>query len=285
MTTFLSILGITLILLFLKFIWDSYLTDNTERRWSEYKRSFPIEANLTEMEPLSMVPKHLKSKPGSLADRFPSFVRFFNELNLPYKAQVTANDATRFEFKMPIKLFKNTVGYNHVGLLERNQSFEMYFYSISVHGKKLTLPPISIAEDLTISEYEDILYRFSKKMMENPKYHTLALGKDFQETKVRKQKKSLIEVGFDSLKKGHTDEAIMKFKKALELNPNEQLALLLLTDAYLVNGNLSDATLSIGLLKDKIKRGEIILSEKELEIFESLKSQKTKLRKQKRKEI
>lgn len=181
MGTILTFLGIVLIFLFFKFIWDSYLTNNTERNWQEYKQQFPAEAERIESNPglsFNRTPhdSSLRTKPGDLKNRIPNFLAFYSQLHPSLLAKVSANDATRFEFKMPIRIYGNTVGHNHVGVLDRNSYFEMYFYSLSERGKKLSLEPYSFSEDLTVIEYEDVLNSFVQKMMSNPEYMQIATG-------------------------------------------------------------------------------------------------------------
>ena len=44
MTTFLSIIGLIALFMFGKFIYDTYLTNNTERDWAVYKKENPEDA-------------------------------------------------------------------------------------------------------------------------------------------------------------------------------------------------------------------------------------------------
>lgn len=44
MMTFFAIIGVVALIIFGKFVYDSYLTDNTERDWQEYKRINPHKA-------------------------------------------------------------------------------------------------------------------------------------------------------------------------------------------------------------------------------------------------
>jgi len=48
MTTFLTFIGLIALFIVGKFIYDTYLTNNTERDWQEYKRANPHEANVLE---------------------------------------------------------------------------------------------------------------------------------------------------------------------------------------------------------------------------------------------
>lgn len=178
MSTFLIILGIILLLLFLKFIWDSYLTDNTERRWSEYKKSFPVEANRAEREPLRPLPKHLENRPGNLAHRSQSFIGFFNQLHPALSPQVTANDAARFEFKIPVKVHNKIVGYNHVGIQENpSGSIEMYLYHLSLKGKKLTVPNFKLRGNESVSEIDSNLNYQIKLLHSETEYESVVSGK------------------------------------------------------------------------------------------------------------
>ena len=181
MGTFLTFLGIIFVILVIKFIWDSYLTDNTEKRWREYKRQTPAEAERIEANTglnlkNSPYDSNLRSKPGDLKKRVPKFIDFYSQLHPAIRAKVSASDATRFEFRMPISLYGNIVGYNHVGVLDRNGTFEMYFYTLSIYGKKLQLNPYKFESDLTVDEYEQQLYEFSKTMGSNPEYLQVATG-------------------------------------------------------------------------------------------------------------
>ena len=46
----LEIIGIIAIFIILKFVYDTYLTNNTEEEWQKYKKSNPIDAHMLEME-------------------------------------------------------------------------------------------------------------------------------------------------------------------------------------------------------------------------------------------
>ena len=48
MTTFLTFIGIIALFIFFKFIYDTYLTNNTERDWQEYKSGNPHEERVLE---------------------------------------------------------------------------------------------------------------------------------------------------------------------------------------------------------------------------------------------
>jgi hypothetical protein len=59
--------GFTLVAIIAKFVYDSYLTDNTERRWEEFKRTHPEKASRVEKSRLGakreVVPEQLWDKP------------------------------------------------------------------------------------------------------------------------------------------------------------------------------------------------------------------------------
>ena len=44
MITFLALIGVVALFTFFKFIYDTYLTDNTNKRWNVYKKDFPQQA-------------------------------------------------------------------------------------------------------------------------------------------------------------------------------------------------------------------------------------------------
>ena len=48
MTTFLTFIGLIGLFMIGKFIYDTYLTNNTEKDWEEYKRKYPHEAKVVE---------------------------------------------------------------------------------------------------------------------------------------------------------------------------------------------------------------------------------------------
>lgn len=290
MSTLFVILGIIFTLLFIKFIWDSYLTDNTEKRWREYKQEFPAEADRIESNSgldFKRTPyeSNLRTKPGDLKHRIPGFISFYSQLHPALLANVSVNDATRFEFKMPVRIYGNTVGYNHVGILDRNRKLEMYFYSISERGKKLTLDPYPISGDLSVLEYENILNSFVKKMMANPNYQKLAVGADFNESDGSIEKKFLTEaVRFSDL--GKNQLAIQKLKEVISYNPNFPDAYLLLIDALLSEGDIFHAAEYIGKLNVKSMKREIQLTSEKQKIFRSLKFRRFEMEdKQKKKDF
>lgn len=281
MSTFFVILGIIFTLLFVKFIWDSYLTDNTEKRWREYKQEFPAEADRIESNSgfdFNRTPYEstLRTKPGDLKHRIPGFITFYSQLHPALLAKVSANDATRFEFKMPVRVYGNTVGYNHVGILDRNVSLEIYFYSISERGEKLTLAPRPIAEDLSVLEYENILNTFVKKMMANPEYQKLAVGSDFKETKPMNEN-TLMREAVQYLDNGSSQKAIQKLKEVIGFNPNFHKAYLLLIATFLDQGNIDDAADYIGKLNVKEMMGAVRLTDDDQVLFTSLKFRRFKM--------
>jgi len=83
MGTFLTILGLFAVIFFGKFIYDTYLTDNTERDFEEYRKSDPIAAAKIEKpktqeqftDLVNAVSDDLYIKPKNLSELFPDFVK------------------------------------------------------------------------------------------------------------------------------------------------------------------------------------------------------------------
>src|SRR5690606_1317113 len=55
MMTFLAILGAVFLILLGKFVYDSFLTNNTEKRWTDFRNHFPEEAKKIERDSVSNI--------------------------------------------------------------------------------------------------------------------------------------------------------------------------------------------------------------------------------------
>ncbi|MGN8226721.1 hypothetical protein [Gracilimonas sp. BCB1] len=183
MSTFLTIIATFVIFFFLKFIYDSYLTDNTEKRWSEYKKSFPVEANWAERNPLKPLPENLDNRLGNLAHRTPQFMNFFNRLQPVLKPQITANDASRFEFKIPVNKSGKLIGYKLVGIQENHKgTVEMYLYHLSLSGKKFTVPHFKLRGNEDSAEIESNLNYLINLLYSNAEYKSHFSGESTKTT-------------------------------------------------------------------------------------------------------
>lgn len=87
MTTFLSIIGLIALFIFGKFIYDTYLTNNTERDWEVYKQGNPLDAARIERKEM---PKNNTRTRSREDDKRLSLVNIARILNcLPENAKTT----------------------------------------------------------------------------------------------------------------------------------------------------------------------------------------------------
>ncbi len=176
MEFFLTFIAIVAVASFLKFIWDSYLTDNTEKKWKEYKRKNPIKANHIERKSYRSVPDNIKRKPGNLSERFPVIFEYFNMLFPGLKPLVTVNDSSRFEFKIPVEVKGKIKGYNHVGIMERHRDLELYIFHLSLRGKKVTTSNFRLNGNESISIFESNLNYIANELFSKPEYESEVFG-------------------------------------------------------------------------------------------------------------
>ena len=120
----------------------------------------------------------MENRPRNLAQRIHAFISFFNQLHPALSPQVTANDAARFEFKIPVKVHSKIVGYNHVGIQENHSgSIEMYLYHLSLSGKKLTVPNFKLRGNESVSEIDSNLNYLIQLLHSDTEYGSVVSGK------------------------------------------------------------------------------------------------------------
>lgn len=276
MKFFLIFVAIVAGISFLKFIWDSYLTDKTEIKWTQYKQKFPAEAERTERNSFKKVDKKLTGKQGNLTNRLQNLMTFYNKLPPELNAQIVTNTANCFEFKMPVTLFEKVVGYNHVGVAERHPKFEMYIYSVSASGKKISINPVSFKDDLKIKGYDKALNDLINKMLQRPDYQKLASGEDFDlinEAKIKQMKESSLRAWDEE--DYETAKSILH--ELIIYKPNLHKAYLFLIDIYLNEKDLYEANNLIRILNMKEMQGLSKLSDDDASLFQSLKLKKFEL--------
>ena len=181
METILTLLGLVFVFVIGRFVWDTFVTGKTERDWQDYKHRYPAEAERVERNrglDFGSRPANptLASKPGDLKGRLPNFMKMYADLDPRLRAEVSANDASRFEFRMPISTYGNIMGHNHVGVHDRGGEYEMYIYALSRRGKKVQGTRISFLDDLPAAEYEENMDQLARSLAGNPEYLEIAIG-------------------------------------------------------------------------------------------------------------
>lgn len=215
MEFFLIFVAIVAGISFLKFIWDSYITNNTEKRWQEYKKSNPIRANHIERKPYSSVPDNIKIKPGNLSERIPVIFEFFNMLFPGLRPLATVNDSSRFEFKIPVEVNGKIKGHNHVGIMERHENLELYIFHLSSSGKKITTSNFRLSGNESISIFESNLNYIANELFSKPEYKSEVFGIESNINKASPRKyKYLYEI--DSITK-----LLEIIKNTIVIDPNE----------------------------------------------------------------
>lgn len=262
---------------FLKFIWDSFLTDNTEKKWKEYKQKFPAEAERTERNSFKKVDENLTGKQGNLTNRLQNLMTFYNNLPPELNAQIVTNTANCFEFKMPVTLFEKVVGYNHVGVAEQYPKFEMYLYSVSTKGKKISLKPIPFNLDLSLEKYKDTLSELYEKLVPRPDYQKLASGEDF-EVMTQQRINKLIAGATQAFDDEDFETTKSNLHVVIRYLPNFYQAYLMLIKLYLDENELYEADELIGALNVRQMKGLINFNAEGEQTFKDLKFRKFELR-------
>jgi hypothetical protein len=223
MDFFLTFFAVVAVGFFLKFIWDSYLTDNTEKRWEEYKKGNPIEANFIERNPLKSVPKNLKKNPSNLSDQHPVFIEYFNMLLPNLKPLVTVNDSSRFEFKIPVEVNGKIRGFNHIGILESHEKLELFIFHISSSGKKITTPHFRLTGKESLMTYENNLNFLADKLFSKPEYKSEVFGiKSDSGNRKKKSNTNKSTIKLTYLKEFSSVSNLLKIiKNSIITNPND----------------------------------------------------------------
>lgn len=149
MSTFLYFAGFILLILILKFIYDSYLTDNTEREWQRYKEDFPekgkkIEGKSNKMSYINKVERIKKSISKDLQCEL-------NQVEEKYIEAIQA-DGT---LMLPATVFNNLFK-DEIKLESQNQGIkedETRAYLLYSWAKKVFIP--SEREDFDDYKYHD----------------------------------------------------------------------------------------------------------------------------------
>lgn len=270
MEYFLIIVATVAGIFFLKFIWDSYLTGTTEKKWREYKQKFPTEAERTERNSFKKIDENLMGKQGNLTNRLKNLMTFYVQQPPELKAKISTNNSNCFEFKMPVMLFGKVVGYNHVGVTEKHPKFDMYVYSVSNSGKKISLKPAPFNEDLSIVQYNDVLTGLMEKLIVRPDYQNLASGIDFEPMNKSKMKK-LMDNALKAFTENRVEEAKLMIHEIISYNPNNLKMYFVLIELYLDDKDINQAKNLIDTLNLKSMKGEIVFSDEDYSTLTQLK--------------
>ncbi len=261
---------------FLKFIWDSYLTDNTEKNWKEYKQIFPAEAVGTKINASKKISDQSNVNTINLTIQLPNLLRFYKTIPSKLNPEIVSNCANRFEIKMPVKVSNEIVGYNHFGVEVSYPKYEMYIYSLSNSGKKISVSPILLGHDLNVDQYDQLLSKLVNKMLSRPDYQKFASGKAFEVVN-KSDIEKLLGKACQLYSEEKDEEAKKYFHKVIEYDPDYYEVYFLLIDMYLNENDLYPAGELIGKLDVMKMKGLITLDKEDSQKLKDLKFRKFEL--------
>ena len=180
---------IALIVVFVlgKFIYDTYLTDNTEKNWEKYRQTNPEDASKLDMQEARYNYRETtkERKPrmtGKMSTIFPNFITFFNEIKDELNLEVSQNDDSTLEVRMPILTYGVIQGYTNfmIQIDFDNTESEQYYIQYSVRSKHgngfegdwYHLPNGDMTEDQYMQFFEAAL----NEIPQNPLYLQIATG-------------------------------------------------------------------------------------------------------------
>lgn len=135
MGTFLTILGLFAVIFFGKFIYDTYLTDNTERDFEEYRKSDPIAAAKIEKPKkneqftnlINAVSDDLYNKPINLTELFPDFVKGLTQMKImtdsPFKLELESIGNDIRVFLTIQQNLEDREFYFHASMMDKDSEF------------------------------------------------------------------------------------------------------------------------------------------------------------------
>ena len=180
---------IALIVVFVlgKFIYDTYLTDNTEKNWEKYRQSNPEDAAKLDMQEARYNYREATAEKqpkmtGKMSTLFPNFIAFFYEIKDDLQMELSKNDDTTLEVRMPILTYGVIQGYTSftIDLDHENPDSDEYFIRYSVESKKGNFFAGDWLHlntgDLSVEEYGEFLEACVNEIPQNPLYLQIATG-------------------------------------------------------------------------------------------------------------
>lgn len=107
---------------------------------------------------------------------FPTFFTWIDERKSFLKAELSVNDSVMIEFKMPITTYGNIMGYNFIGIENKNSEYFIYMNSVSKKGKKITGKRIQIYKDETPDNYNELTKSLMGYLATETDYLQITIG-------------------------------------------------------------------------------------------------------------
>jgi hypothetical protein len=109
-------------------------------------------------------------------DYYPNFFNYILSKQELLKLGISRSDTIVLECKFPIITFGQVYGYNFIGIQKKNIGFNLYMNSESIKGYKIKGKEISLKEDISISEYENLINELSTYLMIETDYMKITIG-------------------------------------------------------------------------------------------------------------
>lgn len=190
MVTFLTIAGILIAIFVLKFIYDSFLTDNTDKRFEEYRKNDPIGA--AEIDPPKTKKEfhelvnalsnevsamQISRSQINLGEKYPNYLSVMNEFGskMDYM-ELIHNTYFIIAHKAPILTYRRVMGHLNYVLVRHTdiEKVAIHVYAEGIDGEKVHSNKIVFDVDLPQDEYISLIESLHLEICANPSYLKIA---------------------------------------------------------------------------------------------------------------
>ncbi len=108
---------------------------------------------------------------NKLKDNFPILKSVFNDLSKAVKeCYVTIDTSLQYEYRYPILTYGRTMGYNHIGIIKKNETnYELYSFTVSENKTtRIDAESIFINEELSEEKYFLSYASMMREVQSNP---------------------------------------------------------------------------------------------------------------------
>lgn len=164
-----------------KFIYDTYLTDNTEKNWETYRQTNPEDASRIDYQNKRKIygwetKENKEALNGIMKKRFPNFFNICYSQRELMKMEFIKDDGLNLEFKLPTITYGKIMGFNHIGIEDNLGSYYLYMNYVAKNGYKVYGKKIQIFGDLTDEKLNEYIKEFTIYMSTQTEYLLLASG-------------------------------------------------------------------------------------------------------------
>lgn len=111
-----------------------------------------------------------------MKNKFPIFFTWIDERKSFLKSEISINDSSGIEFKMPITTYGNIMGYNYVGIENKSGQYFIYMNSVSKKGKRINGKKIQIYKDETSENYNELVNNLMGYLATETDYLQITIG-------------------------------------------------------------------------------------------------------------